>query len=241
MKTNNTLLFILFIFFQIAIGQSLPIKEINGQIFADSTSVEAVTIVNNTSQYTTTTDVNGFFSIRIREGDVLVFSAVNLEGYKRRISASDMLLSFLPIKMQATNVELKEVIVMDNTTISAESLGIIPYGQKKYTAAERKLYTANSTPIDALLNAMSGRTKMLKKEIIVEKKERMFYKTEALFDEEYYTERLQIPKEHIEGFQYYCIENPEFIRTLETKNKTMSMFLMGEMAQEYLKIIENEN
>jgi hypothetical protein len=42
---------------------------------------------------------------------------------------------------------------------------------KKYTPAERKLYTATSGGgIDGLLNTISGRKAMLKKEIIVEKK-----------------------------------------------------------------------
>lgn len=241
MKINNTLLFVCCIITQIIFGQAFNGKEINGQIFADSTSVEAVTIVNNTTQNTVITDQNGLFSISIHEGDVLVFSAINLEGLKRRITAADMQLSFLPIKMKAKSVELQEVIINENSTITAESLGIIPYGQKKYTAAERKLYTANSTPIDGLLNAFSGRTKMLKKEIIVEKKERMFYKLEALFEEDYYTQRLKIPQDHIKGFQYYCIENSEFIRTLETNNKTMSMFLITQLAKEYLKTLENEN
>lgn len=213
----------------------------NGQVFADSTVVQSVTIVNNATQLTTVTDSNGLFSIVIREGDVLVFSAINLEGYKKRITASDLALTFLPIKMKIKSVELKEVIVTDHSNITAENLGIIPYGQKKYTAAERKLYTANSTPIDGLLNAISGRTAMLKKEIVVEKKERMFYKLESLFEEEYYIQRLKIPAADIKGFQYYCIENSEFMRTLEAKNKSMSMFLITQLAQEYLKIIENEN
>ncbi|WP_432222301.1 carboxypeptidase-like regulatory domain-containing protein [Flavobacterium sp. TMP13] len=240
MKTNNSFLFIFLAITHFTFGQNLLSKEMNGQVFADSSSVDGVTVVNNATQLTTITDSNGLFSIVIREGDVLVFSAINLEGYKKRITSSDLALNFLPIKMKAKSIELKEVVI-NESNISAESLGIIPYGQKKYTAAERKLYTANSTPIDALLNAMSGRSKMLKKEIIVEKKERMLYKIEGLFEEDYYTQRLKIPADHIKGFQYYCIENPEFMRTLESKNKSMSMFLITQLAQEYLKIIENED
>lgn len=221
------------------LGQISNTKQINGQIFADSTSVEAVTIVNSTTQHTVITDTNGLFSILIHEGDVLVFSAINLEALKKRITAQDLLLSFLPIKMKAKNIELNEVIVNENSSITAESLGIIPYGQKKYTAAERKLYTATSTPLDGLLNSISGRTKMLKKEIILEKKERLFYKLEALFEESYYIERLQIPQEHIKGFQLYCIDNDEFNTTLETENKNMIMFVLTGLAPQYLETIQN--
>ena len=238
---NNTLLLLFFLITQITFGQSTIAKEINGQIIADSTSVEAITIVNNNTQQTTITDVNGLFSIQIHEGDVLVFSAVNLIGLKRRISAADMTSSFLKVVMKKNNVQLDEVVINQNSSITAEGLGIIPYGQKKYTPAERKLYTAGSTPGDALLNAISGRTKMLKKGVEVEKKERMLYKMETLYSDDYYTERLKIPQDYIKGFQYYCVENPEFIRNLEINNRTMLLFLTTQLAQEFLNKIANEN
>jgi len=228
------------LFVQIGFGQKTVSKEILGQILAQSTSVEAVNIINNTTQVTAVSDANGMFSIVVKEGDVLVFSAVNLEGLKRRITAEDMNSSLLQIKMTAKEVELKEVIVNENANITAENLGIIPYGQKKYTPAERKVYTATSTSVDKLLNKISGRTAMLKKEVNVEKKEALFRKMEYLFEENYYTDRLRIPETDIKGFQLYCVDDAEFAVSLNTKNKTMSMFLITDLARKYLIILENE-
>ncbi|OUL64387.1 carboxypeptidase-like regulatory domain-containing protein [Flavobacterium sp. AJR] len=241
MKIINTLLlFIVSLFFQISFGQTVVTKEILGRITADSSSVEAITIVNNTTQETTISDNKGQFSIVIKEGDVLVFSAVNLEPLRKRITANDLKLDLLLVKMVPKNIELKEVVINEFSNINAENLGIIPYGQKKYTPAERKLYTAKSTMTDALLNKISGRTAMLKKEVAVEKKEMLYSKIEYLFEENYYTDRLKIPLEHIKGFQLYCIDDPEFVTSLNAKNKTMSMFLITGLAQKYLTIIENE-
>ncbi|MBP4136652.1 carboxypeptidase-like regulatory domain-containing protein [Flavobacterium geliluteum] len=241
MKNNNTLLVLLLLFFQISLGQTANSKEIFGQILEQSTSVEGVNIINNNTQHTTVSDANGIFSILVREGDVLVFSAVNLEPFKRRISAEDLNTTSFQIKMTAKEIELKEVIVNENADINAENLGIVPRGQKTYTPAERKLYTATSgNGIDGLLNSISGRKSMLKKEIAVEKKEALFHKLEYLFDEAYYTERLKINVNYIKGFQIYCVNDPEFAVSLDTKNKTMSMFLITRLAQQYLKIIENE-
>ena len=228
------------LFVQIGFGQKTVSKEILGQILEQSTSVEAVNIINNTTQITAVSDANGMFSIVVKEGDVLVFSAVNLEGFKRRITTEDMNSSLLQIKMTAKEVELKEVIVNENANITAENLGIIPYGQKKYTPAERKVYTATSTSVDKLLNKISGRTAMLKKEVNVEKKEALFRKMEYLFEENYYTDRLRIPETDIKGFQLYCVDDAEFAVSLNTKNKTMSMFLITDLARKYLIILENE-
>ena len=202
MRINRILQITLFLLtVQIGFGQNNTSKEITGQIFEQSSNVEGVNIINNTTQVTAVSNAAGVFTIVVREGDVLVFSAVNLEPFKRRITFEDLNSASVIIKMSAKEIELKEVIVNDNGGITAENLGVIPYGQKKYTPAERKVYTATSTPGDMLLNAISGRTAMLKKEVNVEKKEMLFRKIEYLFDENYYTERLKIPVADIKGFQ----------------------------------------
>ena len=240
LKINNTFPVLLLFFFQISFGQNNDVKEIPGQVSEESSSVEKVNIINNTTQVTTVSDADGMFSIKVKEGDVLVFSAINLEPLRYRITAEDLTSNLLRIKMKVKEIQLKEVIVNENANITAENLGIIPHGQKKYTPAERKIYTATSTSVDKLLNGISGRTAMLKKEAKVEKKEMLFRKMEYLFDEAYYTDRLKIPLEYIKGFQLYCVDNPEFAVSLNTKNKTMSMFLITGLAQEYLTIIEHE-
>jgi hypothetical protein len=143
--------------------------------------------------------------------------------------------------MITKTTELKEVIVNKHPEINAVSLGISSKGVKHYTPAERKLFTANSTPVDALLNLMSGRTAMLKKELEVEKKEYLLMKIGTLFDDDYYMKTLKIPANYIKGFQYYCIENTNFVMALKSKNKTMTNFLIVPLAEKYIEIISDEN
>ncbi len=240
MRVSKVISIIVFLFFvQLGFGQKVA-KLLTGRVQEQSTSVEGVNIVNNTTQAATISDADGNFSIAAHEGDVLVFSAVNLDPVKRRLTAEDLAVSSLVVKMTAKEVELKEVVVNENANINAENLGIVPYGQKKYTPAERKVYTATSTSIDKLLNKISGRTAMLKKEVNVEKKEALFRKLEYLFEENYYTDRLKIPLDDIKGFQLFCVDDAEFAVSLNTKNKTMSMFLITDLARKYLTILENE-
>ena len=171
MKLHFTYLFVFFFLTQITFGQTKEAKQISGKILAESTSVEAVNVINNTTQRTTVSDANGLFSIVVNEGDVLIFSAVNLESLRKKITKQDLLLDVVKVQMTAKSIDLKEVIINEHPEITAENIGVIPYGQKKYTPAERKIYTANSTVGDKLLNSISGRTAMLEKEAVVEKKE----------------------------------------------------------------------
>jgi len=239
-RISRVISIVVFLLVQISFGQKNDVKLLTGKVQEQSTSVEGVNIINNATQAATVSDSDGSFSIAVREGDVLVFSAVNLDPVKHRITSEDMAANSLVVKMTAKEVELKEVVVNENANITAENLGIIPYGQKKYTPAERKVYTATSTSIDKLLNKISGRTAMLKKEVNVEKKEALFRKLEYLFEENYYTNRLKIPVDDIKGFQLFCVDDTEFAVSLNTKNKTMSMFLITDLARKYLTILENE-
>jgi len=235
-------LLVLFVFFcQMTFCQTGDEKLIHGKIMVESGNVEGVTIINLVNEKNTASDSNGDFFILAKADDLLVFSAVNLEYFRRIIEEKDLKSEVLIIKMTSKTIELKEVIVNKHPEINAVSLGISPKGVKHYTPAERKLYTANSTPVDALLNLMSGRTAMLKKELEAEKKERLLVKIGALFDDDYYIKTLKIPANYIKGFQYFCVENPNFVIALKSKNKTMTKFLIVPLAEKYNEIISDEN
>jgi hypothetical protein len=240
-KTNNTFFFFFILLSQVAFSQTFSESEIYGKIIVDSIAVEGINIVNTSNEKVASSDENGMFSILAKEGDVLVISAVNLVTLHRRLSNRDLSLEFINFQMIPKRIDLSEVIVNENSKISAENLGISPIGQKKYTAAERKLYTARSGLLDRPLNWMSGRTAMLKKGVGVEKKERLINRLEYFFGDKYYVGTLKIPQDYIRGFQYYCIEDIDFVAALNENNKTLSMFLIISLAEKYTKIISNEN
>lgn len=240
-------LLILFVTFsQMTFCQIIGEKLLHGKIMAESGNVEGVTIINLVNEKNAVSDRNGDFYILAKAEDLLVFSSVNLEYYRRIIEEDDLKPDVLTIKMTAKITELKEVIVNKHPEINAVSLGISPKGIKKYTPAERKLATASSMRLnpmgfDPLINLLSGRTAMLKKELEVEKKERLLVYIGALFDDDYYIKTLKIPANYIKGFQYYCVEKEDFATSLRSKNKTKIKFSIIELAKIYNKIIADEN
>lgn len=239
MKKNNLFFFILFFIAQITFGQ-LTEKLLSGKIVADSVSVENVNILNIRSEKAVITDKEGAFAIIVQPGDIIVVSAVNLETRRKTLTQEDIDTGTLQLKMNAKMNQLKEVNVNEHSNINSENLGITPYGQKHYTPAERKLYTATTGILDPLLNRMSGRTTMLKKEVAVERNEKLLLKFDGLYEQKYYTDVLKIPEDYIKGFQYYLIEDPEYVRALQEKNKTMTMFLIKRLALNYNDIIREE-
>ena len=225
-----------FIISQLYSQNQVP-RRIEGKVAADFSNLEGIYVVNTSSEKSTTTNSEGHFSIEAKVGETLLLSAMNFKEVKIVLSESDFSKKWLVVSMQPIVNELKEVIV-GSSSISAESLGIIPYGQKKYTPAERKIFTATSGfGIDPILNLISGRTNMLKKELEVEKKERFLVQLENLFQPEFYNHSMHKQKLHVKGFLYFLVENPKFISILKTKNRTAIEFSMSELAVQFNEMI----
>jgi hypothetical protein len=233
------LFFILFWCTTTLFGQNNGVVVCSGKVNAEMTDLEGIYVINLNTENATITDSKGFFTINAKVGDSLLLSSVQFKSVTKAITTQDLSSLFF-ITMHPIMNELKEVVVK-RPTVSAESLGIIPYGQKKYTSAERKIFTATSGfGIDPLLNLFSGRTSMLKKELEVEKKEGYLVQLENLFDKNHYVNTLHIPSDYVKGFLYFAVENPKFTRVLKTKNRTSIEFLMSELAAQYNEIIASK-
>lgn len=255
MRTNNTcLFFVTFLCSQLILGQTLYRKKISGGIFANLIPVSAVNVVNQSSKQATMSDVNGGFSIEVREGDVLLFSGVNVMAIELTVSKKDISLGKINVMMEQVNIQLKEVVIQEASKITAESIGVIPYGQKRYTQAERHLKTAGdfkpimllgllggSMPLDPLINKINGRTKRLKKLVVLESKIAVLEKLDHYFSQDYYSDVLKIPVDYIEGFKFYIVENNTFVSYLKNNDLAMVQFLIIELAASYKEIIRCEN
>lgn len=240
LKKINTILLV-FLWTGLASAQQVGENRLYGTIIADSVAVENVNVLNSRTQQTSVTIKNGEFNIAVKLGDLLIFSAVNLQTKRKYVRQEDLKGELFILKMQVDVTELKEVNVNENSEINAENLRIVPHDIKRYTPAERKVYTAQSGLLDPLLNKMSGRTTMLKKEVLIERNEKLLLKLDGLYEEQYYTDALHIPKDHIKGFQYYIIGDSDFARALESKNKTLTMFYVKRLALDYNEILSDEN
>jgi hypothetical protein len=220
--------------------------KLNGKIIANSNDLEGIYVVNLKTEKSVITEKGGFFTIEANPGETLMFSSMQFKGIQICLEPIDFQKELFFVKMEQMITQLPEVIILRYDNINAVSLGIVPPGMKHYTPAERKYATASSGAmnpmgLDPLFNLFSGRTAMLKKEIEVEKKEFYLQKLDDRFDKHHFVDILKIPVEYIKGFEYYIVENERFTTSLNSKNKTMTEFLMTQLATKYLEIIACEN
>lgn len=212
---------------------------IKGVVKVENASAEGIHVLNLVSEKATITDVNGGFFLEVKEDDLLVFSAVHLNYWRKSITANEIKAAYIEIEMTAKENQLDEVVVTENVSVTAQSLGIITYVPKTYTPAERRIRTATTGFLDPLLNWMSGRTKDLKKQLEVEKRERFIIRLESYFNDGFFIETLKIPEIYVSGFKYYVVEDEGLAQALNEKNKDRTRFLLGELTQEFLNYLKD--
>ena len=110
-------------------GQSNIAVDCHGKVNADMSNLEGIYVINLNNENAAITDSKGFFRIKAIVGDSLLLSSVQFKSVKKVITAQDVQGTLFFVKMSPIMNELKEVVVK-RPTVSAESLGIIPYGQK---------------------------------------------------------------------------------------------------------------
>lgn len=229
-----------------AFGQGITRTKLSGKINANLNDLEGIYVMNLKTEKSVITDRGGYFSIDASTGDILLFSSIQLKGVQMELLPEHFKPELVFVKMEIMINQLPEVMIRRYDNINAVALGIVPAGIKHYSPAERKYATAtsgrlNPLGLDPLLNLISGRSAMLKKELEVEKKEIYLQQLDNMFEKNHFIEDLKIPLEYVKGFQYYIVENEKFTTILNTKNKTITDFLMGELAIKYNDIIACEN
>lgn len=215
-------------------------KIIYGVVKVENASAEGIHVTNLVSEKATITNEKGEFWLEVKEDDLLVFSAVHLNYWRKSISINDLEKGKIEVVMTSKVSELEEVVLTDYPRINAKDLGIINYTPKSYTPAERRLRTASSGPVDILLNWISGRTKMLKNEIQIEKREFMIIWLDDNFEDKDFTHTFKIPTEYVKGFKFYVVEDVDLSQAIQAKNKSRVTFLLGELAQDFLNFLKDE-
>lgn len=205
-------------------------------VASDSTSASGINVVNMVSEKSAMTNGRGEFSMAVKAGELLVLQKETFEYKRYLIEPEDLSENLVIISMIPKPIALTEVIVTQKA--AHDDLIQKHKDHRKFTPAEKKLYTATSGLFDPLINWMSGRTAMLKKELDVEMKERLLARLETVYDDDYYTQTLKIPEDYIGDFKRYIIEDEPFVAAMKTKNKTLMRFESVRLSASYKKLMQ---
>lgn len=215
---------------------------LHGKIVSRSKDLKGIYVSNMNTGDALLTEQGGYFSIQAQENDTLMFSGPLFIGYRYVLDDIDFKrdIILIPLEPNDLNRQLNEIVI---THISSASLGIVPENVRRYTPAERRLYTATSgsgiIPVSAIVNWISGRTAMLKKALKYEKQEMRKDKFLNIMDEYVLIKDYSIPKDYVVGFAYFASDDDLMSSLLNSsiveKEKVSSR--TGVLALDFLELL----
>lgn len=213
-------------------------KSFLGKVISGEMVIEDIFVINKTTGAETKTNSKGEFTISVKIGDQLVVYGTKTDV--REFTINNLSFNEQPyvVSVDIKGYELEEVVV-EGSTVTSESLGLVPKGQKQYTPAERKVYTATEGT-DAIFNAISGRTKMLKKAAETEKKEGVIETLNGMYTDTEITEQFNIPTDYVRAFIFYAAEDKGIAKALKGKNESLVKLLMIDLAKKYLAATKSD-
>lgn len=226
---------------------------LKGEI-ANSGDNEGIHVFNKTFHKYTITAADGSFEIEVKLNDTIVFSAVQYQLKQLIVTQEIIAKKHLYILLEEQINELDAVYIKPKLSgdlladtqriktkelFTARTLGLPNAHVKPPTPSERKLYTATHSggglPIDALINAISGRTKMLKKHIQLERKSNLENSVYNTFENTMLYD-FKIPKDNIHDFLYYASSDKLFSQIVKTNSNIIIYDFIKSKSKSYLKI-----
>lgn len=220
-------------------------KQLQGRVYSQDKDVVGVAVQNISKNSAVVTDFDGNFAISVSLNDTLVFSAVQ---FKRKILVVSQELfdtSFVRVPLEEFVNELNEVVVRPydlsgdlgqdldglqlEKDVSAEALELPNADVRIITQSERKLQEASSgmyslrrplaVGLNPIINAITGRTKMLKNRVKVDEKYARTQRVQEFYVDSLFIATLKIPAEKIDDFMYFCEVDGLFQETVDSGDK----------------------
>jgi hypothetical protein len=234
MKSNSIFFFLLlFCGFKVSAQERVQVL---GKVRSGAIPLENVHIQNISSENATISDASGYFQLKIKIGDTLLLTHVSMHDHISYVKEDD--LKNLVLNMLQKPTELKEVVVNDHSEINAVALGIIPKDIENLSTNERRLKTAGdfkpihllsilggSLPIDPILNAINGRTKRLKRNIDIEKRQKNIAFLEINYLN-YMKEEMQLTDAQAQLLINFIIEDAELTYLVDLNNEARLQFFL---------------
>lgn len=225
--------FTAFIFFSF----SLSAQEtyiLKGRVDLDVADGLQANIINLHTKKATISHPDGSFSIEVALGNLVLFSSIGYTSKQIEITREILAEEKLVIRLDQS-MDMLDEVHLSNSNLTGDltkDAEIVPYFDqaeigfpiryKQMTGAERRLYAATTGAggalgIDPLINAISGRTKRLKRYVKNEKDAEARRWLRELLPNDFFTDKLGLAEEQIELFVDFCFDKPKLRELIKEK------------------------
>ncbi|HLT53302.1 MAG TPA: hypothetical protein VKZ97_05415, partial [Flavobacteriaceae bacterium] len=240
---------------------------IEGRVEAED-NVENVHVLNKTSKHNTITNKEGHFRILAKLNDTLTLISLQHYQKDIVVNYDILDAKTLTVKLEERINQLNEVVLGrilsgnleddinnfdDPEEINFWDVGIPGYTGKPLTKSERLLKEASdfspslggslggvggSVGLNPIINAITGRTKMLKERVKLESQNDLLNGIIERLSESFLNNYPIEPDKQMEFF-YFCAEDPEFENRCRGKSDIEVYLFLEEKFKEYSKNLES--
>lgn len=214
-----------------------------GHIVADSIETREVNVVNLTQKNGVVAS-KGDFELSVEVGDELFFSSLQYEPYQLTVTQEllereSLQIYLFPLVNELETVKISDLNLTGDLGKDIKYVEVNPYfdpakkglpvnKKPPRTKAQRRLYTATTSqggiiPLDPILNAISGRLKMLERQADYEILETRKAKALHAMPFSFFVEEIQVPPDYVEDFIYYCLSFKNFSTLVTQKTQRFAL------------------
>lgn len=206
---------------------------IDGRVRLLDGKVIPVEIVNRSTNESTLTDETGYYLVVAKEGDTLRFLSKLSATSDYIISKEDLKTGRVNILLSKPGQNLEEIVILKKD-LGSDFLGM---GERSKLSPAEINYRKNNTltsatktgglgiSIDAIVNLLSGKRKRDKQAIVYERLETAVNAFLEEYPKENLVKDLNIPKERVDAFLYYLVDQPDFRKVPIDESEGYKLFL----------------
>jgi len=245
---NKVLVLIGLFSFLLARSQDDGRTLLRGKVLYRYSNVINENVINTTSDSATITNENGEFIIRVKEGDELVFMAVNYQLERIEITQEILKNNRLVVEVNEKVTELDEVVVT-------------PENQEKFLELQNeefKEYDYETDRTTEVVNIAQSQTQRgmqdginfvnIFKALLKSKKKNKEDKVELkmsevlrqVYDDTFFVSDLKLPQDEIESFLYYCDTKMPEQSLLKKQNEFELIDFLVNSSKDYLIQLDAE-
>ncbi|MGB1020597.1 MAG: hypothetical protein ACPGVF_05795 [Flavobacteriaceae bacterium] len=237
---NTTFFLLLVLFGSVLLAQDrIPLK---GKLLYKNTDVVAANVINNTALSSTITDALGEFEIEVKEGDELIFSAVNIRIKALKITSEIIAKKRLVVSVTENITALNEVVITPENTekfldLKEEEFKGFDYTQDKSTKVINKL--ADDRQLTNGLDLVNLAKLLAKALSNKTEEEKMKLKPSEIlpyvFEDSFFEQDLALQKDEVVGFLEFIDTQLKSSDLLKQSQQFLLIDYLIEKSRQYKK------
>jgi len=233
-------------------GQTEERNLLRGKVMYRNSNVQNENVINVTTEKGVVTNANGEFEINVKLGDELVFTAVNYQIKRVRITQEILDNNRLVVEVNEKVTELDEVVVTPENEeafikLKNEEFKKYEYGIDETSRVENIALSQTERGMQNginFVNIFKAIKKGLKGEDGEEVEQKQLKVSDVLrqvYDDQFFVKDLSIPQDKINDFLFYCDTRlPEQSLLKKTNEFQLIDFLVNE-SKEFRKQLDDKN